>query len=265
MNTTTTTTPAAHPRTLIRLATLLLALAALANATLAPAAWAAPQGPTDFKQADDQPRLDLQDSCNPDGFSYDMHHPQADPNSLYLLQWREKGTNQNNNVQGKSGFVPSGTGTFEARGAILWQGQLVHQYDWHEVTVFCPGLKPGGGGGGTDDEPTVTIDLDEQCDPEAGFSYEITVTSPPQGNTAVELQWREAPDGPVQKVDGDSGTVASGEGTFLARGVLHYQGPGFYASDFVEVVVDCTETPGGDPGDDDPDDKPRRGNPNFTG
>jgi hypothetical protein len=111
-------------------------------------------------------------------------------------------------------------------------------------------------------EPTVTIDVEPRCAPQPGVAYEISVDSPPPGALAYKAQWRE-PGGQVQTVDGQSGSIPTGEGEFEIRGVLHYQGPGFYPTDFVEVAVDCPGDPGA--GDGRSDDPPLVGTPNFTG
>jgi len=105
-------------------------------------------------------------------------------------------------------------------------------------------------------EPTVTLEVAPHCAPEPGLTYAIEVVSPPQGALAYKAQWR-GDDGVVHTVAGQSGTIATGEGAFEIRGMLHHQGPGFYATDFVDVVIDCA--------DDTPDDLPRPGTPNFTG
>ncbi|MBW3604809.1 MAG: hypothetical protein KY460_07855 [Actinobacteria bacterium] len=57
-------------------------------------------------------------------------------------------------------------------------------------------------------------------------------------------------------MDGQAGTIPTGEGQFEVRGVLHDQGPGFYPTEFVDVTVDCH---------DDPVDPPIVVPPTFTG
>ena len=135
--------------------------------------------------------------------------------------------------------------------------------------LASPQLEPDPEPQGPDDlkqpegaEPTVTIGVEPRCVPQPGIAYEISVDSPPPGALAYKAQWRE-PGGQVQTVDGQSGVLPTGEGDFEIRGVLHYQGPGFYPTDFVEVAVDCPDDPGG--GGDRYDDPPLVGTPNFTG
>jgi hypothetical protein len=113
------------------------------------------------------------------------------------------------------------------------------------------------------DEPTATIDLDPRCEPDAGIAYDVAIAPEPDGPLAYKAQWR-TPGGAVQTVDGQHGVISTGEGTFEVRGVVHYQGPGFYATDFVTVIVDCADP--GEPHDDPvwPDD-PRPATPTFTG
>lgn len=124
-----------------------------------------------------------------------------------------------------------------------------------------PGVPPGGLVPPTETpeppEPTVTIDAHGVCDPHAGIDYAIAVQNPPDGAIAYKAQWR-VPDGQVQTVDGQSGVIPTGEGHFEIRGVLHYQGPGFYPTEFTDVTVDCDDDyPGGD--------RPIIVRPNFTG
>ncbi len=235
-------------------------------ATSLPAAAESPQhepGPGDLQQAEAEPHLDVEPSCNPDGFHYEMVHPDAPEGAVYAGEWREAPAGDPNPLpfNQPSGFVASGTGDFQVRGVVVNQGVPIHEYDWEDVTVFCPGFVPRPAG-----DPEVTIDVEPTCDPDAGLTYEVHVQSPPDGNTATKAQWRPL-GGQVTTVDGASNTLAVGEGTFEIRGVLHHQGPGFYASDWAEVEVDCTEPgddPGEEPGDDD-DDRPRPGTPTFTG
>lgn len=208
-------------------------------------------GPGGFIPPKSKPKFTLTAQCIPKpGFLYAAKWPSAPAGSTYLMQWREVG-GPVAALAGKSGFVPSGEGDFQARVLVLHLGNLVHAFGWTDVSVDCP-------------DPEVTIDVTPHCDPEPGLAYEIAVQDPPEGNLAYKAQWRE-PGGAVQTVDGQSGTIASGEGTFEIRGVLHYQGPGFYATDWVTVVVDCPDDPGDEPGDDEPEDAPVPGLPNFTG
>jgi hypothetical protein len=263
MNRTTIDTRTTVRPRLVALQVLLLAVLTLLTTLVAVGPAAANQfGPTDFKQPEEQPRIEVEPQCDPDGFHYDMIHPDAPANAMYLAQWREAPNGDHHNLPAgqKSGFVQSGTGDFQIRGVILVQGVPYHQYDWVDVTVFCPGLTDVPKG-----DPAVTIDLEPRCDLDpAGVSYEIHVTSPPNGPTAYVAQWREG-NGPVSSTAGPQGFLETGEGEFEVRGVLHHQGPGFYASEWTPVTVDCaTEVkPSGEvePGDDDP----RPGNPNFTG
>lgn len=104
-------------------------------------------------------------------------------------------------------------------------------------------------------EPRVTIDASGVCNPHPGIVYAIDVQSPPGGALAYRAQWRE-PGGPVTTMDGQAGTISTGEGQFEVRGVLHYKGPGFYPTEFVAVTVDCP---------DDPVDPPIVVPPTFTG
>lgn len=254
------------------LATLVGARPAGAQDLVAPTEGPTPpvDGPTDIAVPEVAPTLAVVPDCDPDGFHYTMVHPDAPANAVHALQYREapNGPIQALPIGPASGFVPSGEGTFLVRGAIVVQGQPFHQYDWVEVTVFCPGLVP------TPEGPTeVEIDLTPVCEPAPGVEYAITISNAPDGPLAHTAQWRELGGGPVTTVDGQAGTLATGEGTVEVRGVVHAQGPGFHASDWAEVTVDCTD-PGGDDDPDpedepedepDPDDVPRPGTPTFTG
>lgn len=192
------------------------------------------------------PSLALTPGCDPAGFGFALTPAGLPKGAVFVLQWRAVpgGAVQAIATAG-AGFIESGEGDFVARGTILYKGRPVHRIDWTDVTVDCD-----------TPEPTVTIDVDPHCDAQPGLTYDIDVVSPPQGAVAYKAQWRGI-DGVVHSVDGQSGVIATGEGSFEIRGVLNHQGPGFYATDFVDVVVDCT--------DDTPDDTPRPGTPNFTG
>lgn len=230
-------------------------------------------GPDDFQLPELAPALVLSPDCNPDGFHYSMFHPDAPEGAVYAGEYREApdGPIQALPFDQPSGFVASGEGDFQVRGVIVNQGQLVHGYDWTDVTVFCPDIQipPPG-------RTEVTIDVDPVCEPDAGLDYAIEATNVPNEPVAYKAQWRELAGDVVHTVDGQAGSIATGEGTFEIRGVLHDQGPGFHASDWAEVTVDCTEEPGGEPtpeptpedepeGGLDPDDLPRPGTPTFTG
>lgn len=208
-------------------------------------------GPGGLIPPKSKPKFTLTAQCIPKpGFLYAAKWPSAPAGSTYIMQWREVG-GPIAALGGKSGFVPSGEGDFQARVLVLHMGNLVHAFGWTDVSVDCP-------------DPGVTIEVTSHCDPEPGLAYEIAVQDPPGGNLAYKAQWRE-PGGAVQTVDGQSGTIATGEGTFEIRGVLHHQGPGFYPTDWVTVVVDCPGDPGDEPGGDEPEDAPVPGVPTFTG
>ena len=208
-------------------------------------------GPGGFIPPKSKPKFTLTAQCIPKpGFLYAAKWPSAPAGSTYIMQWREAG-GPVAALAGKSGFVPSGEGDFQARVLVVHMGNLVHAFGWTDVSVDCP-------------DPEVTIDVTPHCDPEPGLAYEIAVQDPPGGNLAYKAQWRQ-PGGAVQTVDGQSGTIATGEGTFEIRGVLHYQGPGFYPTDWATVVVDCPHDPGDEPGGDEPEDAPVPGLPTFTG
>ena len=212
---------------------------------------AVPAGPGGLIPPKGKPKFTLAPQCIPKpGFLYQAKWPSAPAGSAYLLQWREVG-GPIAALGGTSGFVASGEGDFQARVLVVHQGDLVHAFGWADVSVDCP-------------DPKVTIDVTPHCEPEPGLAYEIDVQDPPGGAIAFKAQWREQ-GGPVQTVDGQSGTIATGEGTFEFRGVLHYQGPGFYPTDWVTVVVDCPDDPGGEPGGDEHEDAPVPGLPTFTG
>jgi hypothetical protein len=242
-----------------RLLLLVLVLAHLASGAAVTAAAAAPPEPlslTDQPQPDPY-RLDLEATCTPSGFAYEV--VLDDPNGQHLtaVAWRELGGGSQT-VPGPSGSVEAPNGTYEVRGSALLQGVVVFDSGWVEIEVDCPTLVPVPKG-----EPSVTVEVTPSCEPEAGFSYVTTVQSPPAGDHVIELQWRGT-DGPVQKAAGDQGFVATGEGTFEVRSVLYDGNPGFIASDWDEVIVDCdTEDPGEGPDPDDPD--VRVATPTFTG
>lgn len=243
---------------------LLLTLLALLI-DVAPAAAETPAAPDDMVQLLPQPTIALKPSCNPDGFHFAIVYPNAPRGAIFVAQWREAPNGPVNTLgmNVKSGFVNSGQGDFQVRAIITLQGQPVHKFDWTNVTVFCPGMKTPEPVG-----PVVTIDVEPRCEPDPGIAYAITVESPPPGPLAYKAQWREE-NGPVQSVAGQNGVIATGEGDFEIRGVLYDQGPGFYATEFVDVTVDCADDPGDggdDPGDDlPPSDPPRPGRPTFTG
>lgn len=209
-----------------------------------------PTHPGDLKLPEADPRptpsIVLTPGCDPVGFGFALSPAGLPKGAVLVLQWRAApaGAVQTIPTTG-AGFIESGEGDFQVRGTIVFKGQPVFRIDWTDVTVDCD-----------TPEPAVTIDVAPHCEPEAGLTYDIEVVSPPDGPVAYKAQWR-GDDGVVHTVDGQSGTIATGEGTFEIRGVLHHQGPGFYATDFVEVVIDCS--------DDTPDDLPRPGTPNFTG
>jgi hypothetical protein len=271
MTTTTATSTATTAAATTRPSTaraLAVVLALTANLAVVPAAAAAPAGPTDVKDQDPYATITVDDHClpAPGGFTYqiDVHGDAATP-WTYTAYWREKDDPQESNVVGQSGSVATGEGSFLVKGVARHVGpgdQILakHETAWTPVTVFCPGLKQPEGG---DRDPQVTIDLEPRCDVEpAGFGYDIEVEDAPAGPLAHQLQWRASGGGPVTTQAGPSGLVDSGEGSFEARGVLHHQGPGFYASDWVEVVVDCSDDPD-DEEEDDPD--VVTGTPTFTG
>lgn len=208
-----------------------------------------PTGPDDITLPEDDPRptpsLELTPGCDPVGFGFALTAKGLPKGAIVVIQWREAPDGAVHTVPSAAGFVGSGEGTFQVRGTIVFNGHPVWRIDWTDVTVDCD-----------TPEPQVTIDVTPHCVPEAGVAYEIDVVSPPEGAVAYKAQWRGT-DGDVHTVDGQSGTIPTGEGAFEIRGVLHYQGPGFYATDFVDVAIDCT--------DDTPDDAPLPGVPNFTG
>jgi hypothetical protein len=258
--TTTTTGISGRDVRLASRSTLLFLLTLLALLLHVAPAGAAPPGPGDVAQPEPQPYVAVTPDCSPEGFYYDLVHPTAPQGAIYAAQWREAPGGQVNNlgINTKSGFVPSGQGDFQVRGVVVLQGQPIYTFAWTDVTVFCPGLQIP-----EPDDPVVTIDVQPRCEPHAGIAYEIEVESPPQGALAYKAQWREQ-GGQVHTVDGQQGVIPTGEGYFEIRGVLHYQGPGFYATEFVGVTVDCADDPGGG-GSFPPDDAPRPGTPTFTG
>lgn len=209
-----------------------------------------PTGPGDLKQPEADPHptpsLTLTPRCDPDGFAFSLNAKGLPQGTTLLLQWREVPGGAITTIPTTlAGFVPSGEGDFQARAVVLLNGRPILRTGWTDVTVDCE-----------DPEPTVTIDVSPHCEPDAGLSYAIEVDSPPEGNIAFKAQWR-GEDGQIHTVDGQSGTIATGEGVFEIRGVLHYQGPGFYATEFTEVVITCD--------DGEPVDPPLTGTPNFTG
>lgn len=208
-----------------------------------------PPGPGGLTLA---PALLATPDCNPDGFYYKMVHTTAPEGSIYQAQWREapNGPVKNAPFNQASGFIASGQGDFQVRGVIVHQGEPFHSYDWKDVTVFCPGIKLP-----PSERTEVTIDVAPQCDPTEGITYGIQVVDAPNGDQAHKAQWREL-GGQVASVEGTNGTIATGQGTFEVRGVVYVQNqPGFFASDWTQVTVDCPDEPGDDPGDE-PEDEP---------
>ena len=201
-------------------------------------------GPDDILQI--APQLLATPDCTPAGFHYQAILGNVPDGAVFHGQWRA---------------APAGAP----------QDVIVHTYAWRDVTVDCLDLQlpPNG-------RTEVTVAAEPTCAPDTGIDYAITATGVPNGPTSYEVQVQEL-GGQLVTADGQAGVIGVGEGTFEVRGVLHLQGVGFHASDWVEVVVDC---PDDEPGDDprpedepedepqpgvDPDDVPRPGTPTFTG
>lgn len=195
------------------------------------------------------PKLVLTPSCDPAGFSFGLGGPALPEGAGVTIQWRKAPDGPLHTVPtAAEGFVDSGQGHFKVRAVVFVGRQPVHRIDWTDVVVRCRTPRP-----------TVTIDVAPTCDAGGALDYEIHTASAPQGPLAYKAQWR-VPGGDIHTVDGQSGRILTGEGSFEIRGVMQYQGPGFYATDFVDVVVDCP-----DDVPDIPDDTPRPGIPTFTG
>lgn len=195
------------------------------------------------------PELVLTPGCDPAGFSFGLDGPALPEGAGVTIQWRTAPAGPLHTVPtAVDGFVDSGQGHFLVRAVIFVGGQPVHRVDWTDVVVRCRTPRP-----------TVTIDVAPTCDAGGAIDYAIHSTSEPEGPVAYKAQWRVS-GGDITTVDGQSGRILTGEGTFQIRGVMHHQGPGFYASDLVDVVVDCP-----DDVPDTPDDAPRPGIPTFTG
>jgi hypothetical protein len=200
-----------------------------------------------------KPHLVLTPRCDPAGLAYKVVVPNAGPGTLYLTQWRKA---PNGAVKplgvAQAGFVQSGTGHFQVRSTVIFQGQRVATIGWTDVTVKCA-------------EPKVGIDAHPRCDAEPGFSYTIHVAHPPKGDLTYEAQWRRV-GGALHSVEGAGGSIASGEGDFQVRAVVHTTGTTFYRSAFVDVTVDCPDEPGTTDPDPEPEpDQPRPATPTFTG
>ena len=119
---------------------------------------------------------------------------------------------------------------------------------------------PGDLDGDLPPKPKVHVAAEAVCDPTRGISYEITTQHAPDTMTGLEMQWMDK-NGATSQSIGQSSTVPSGEGTFDVRALMHTTTT-FYASEWQEVVVDCTTDDG--PRRVNPD-APRRVNPTFTG
>ena len=212
----------------------------------------APGDTPEIEVAPDPPRvpeLVLTPGCDPAGFGYGLDGPTLPKGSGVTIQWRKATVGPVHTVPtATEGFVASGQGHFNVRAVIFVDGRPVHRIDWTDVIVRCPTPRP-----------EVTIDVAPTCDAGGGIDYQIHTESAPNGPLAYKAQWR-ALGGDIHTVEGQFGRIATGEGTFQIRGVLHHQGPGFFATDLVDVVVDCP-----DDVPDVPEDTPRPGIPTFTG
>jgi hypothetical protein len=180
--------------------------------------------------------------CDPAGFTYNVAGDVL-PDDVVTVQWREAPAGPVHDLgAATSGQVSSGNGSFEARALVVRSGELTHTIDWTPIIVRC--------------RPYVVIEAYGVCTPHVGIHYEIDLLNPPDGDYVYEVQWR-AQGGEFHTVEGQSGFIATGEGHFEVRGVVHHDEYGSWRSDTVDVVVDCHREP--------PVDPPIIVPPNFTG
>jgi hypothetical protein len=112
-----------------------------------------------------------------------------------------------------------------------------------ELTTPPPDPGPVPGPGLNDDievapTPQTSLTLTPSCDP-AGFDFQLTMPLP-AGGTKI-LQWRPAGGAPTTAfITTGTGSVASGEGKFQARGVgMHPAGGLVAVTAWVPVTVEC--------------------------
>jgi hypothetical protein len=180
--------------------------------------------------------------CDPAGFTYNVAGDVL-PDDVVTVQWREAPAGPVHDLgAATSGQVSSGNGSFEARALVVRSGELTHTIDWTPIIVRC--------------RPYVVIEAYGVCTPHVGILYEFDLLNPPDGDYVYEVQWR-AQGGAFHTVEGQSGFIATGEGHFEVRGVVHHDEYGSWRSEIVEVTVDCHREP--------PVDPPIIVPPNFTG
>jgi hypothetical protein len=121
-----------------------------------------------------------------------------------------------------------------------------------------------------DPEPRVEVEAHPTCDPEPGFVYQVELLHGPIVPVTYRLQWRPAGAPGHTQVQDPGGLVATGNGEFEVRGVVHeLNTPTSYYSDWQPVIVDCPgpdDGPTGDPVEiPEPDDDVVTATPTFTG
>jgi hypothetical protein len=216
------------------------------EATPQPTPEAPPAGPDDLTlPPPEPPSLELQPACDPAGFTYDVAGD-VPPGNVVTVAWREAPDGPIHDLGATtSGAVLSGEGSFDVRATMTSGGEVVHTIDWTSIDVECETRRP-----------QVIIDAFGVCAPHVGIHYEIDLLNPPDGDYVYEVQWR-AQGGAFHTVEGQSGFIATGEGHFEVRGVVHHDEYGSWRSEIVEVTVDCHREP--------PVDPPIIVPPNFTG
>jgi hypothetical protein len=92
----------------------------------------------DCPEPDPTVTVEVRPVCEPEpGFHYEIHiAPVPEDLDTYELWWRELGGVLDLETD-DSGFIASGDGSFEVRGAVVTQGQFRYESAWVVVTVDC--------------------------------------------------------------------------------------------------------------------------------